>query len=66
VDFWLMVGYGKSDKPFGTSTHIEYSKRVMADDMIQLMYVPVLLLVEFSSSLGLTCRNRQVLIIGTN
>jgi len=60
-----MVGYGQSDKPHGSSTHIEYSKRVMADDMVQLMYV-LLLLVEFSSSLDLTCRNRQVLIIGTN
>ena len=46
-----MVGYGRSDKPHGSSTHIEYSKRVMADDMVQLMYV-LLLLVEFSSSLG--------------
>jgi len=35
----LMVGYGQSDKPHGSSTHIEYSKRVMADDMVQLMYV---------------------------
>lgn len=33
----LMVGYGQSDKPHGSSTHIEYSKRVMADDMVQLM-----------------------------
>ena len=41
-----MVGYGKSDKPRGSSTHIEYSKRVMADDMVQLMYVPVLLLLN--------------------
>lgn len=48
MDFWLMVGYGKSDKPHGTSTHIEYSKRSMADDMVQLMYV--LLLLRVSSS----------------
>jgi hypothetical protein len=34
-----MAGYGRSDKPHGSSTHIEYSKRVMADDMVQLMYV---------------------------
>jgi hypothetical protein len=36
-----MAGYGQSDKPHGSSTHTEYSKRVMADDMVQLMYVPV-------------------------
>jgi len=41
---WLMAGYGKSDKPHGSSTHVEYCKRTMADDMVQLMYVPVLLL----------------------
>jgi hypothetical protein len=35
----LMIGYGQSDKPPGTASHIEYSKRVMADDMVQLMYV---------------------------
>jgi len=43
----LIVGYGKSDKPHGSSTHIEYSKRTMAEDMVQLMYVPVLLLLLF-------------------
>jgi haloacetate dehalogenase len=42
VDYGLMAGYGRSDKPHGSSTHIEYSKRVMADDMVQLMYVPSL------------------------
>ena len=43
----LMAGYGKSDKPHGSSTHVEYCKRTMADDMVQLMYVPVLLLLPF-------------------
>jgi pimeloyl-ACP methyl ester carboxylesterase len=39
MKYGLMAGYGQSDKPHGSSTHIEYSKRVMADDMVQLMYV---------------------------
>jgi hypothetical protein len=43
VGGWLILGYGQSDKPHGTSTHIEYSKRIMADDMVQLMYVSPLL-----------------------
>jgi pimeloyl-ACP methyl ester carboxylesterase len=33
----LMVGYGKSSKPPGSSTHIEYSKRELANDLVQLM-----------------------------
>lgn len=33
-----MIGYGQSDKPTGSSSHVEYSKRVMADDMVQVMY----------------------------
>jgi pimeloyl-ACP methyl ester carboxylesterase len=32
-----MVGYGKSSKPPGSSTHIEYSKRELANDLVQLM-----------------------------
>ena len=36
----LTIGYGQSDKPSGSKTHMEYSKRVMANDMVQLMYVP--------------------------
>jgi hypothetical protein len=43
VGLMLILGYGQSDKPHGTSTHIEYSKRIMADDMVQLMYVSPLL-----------------------
>jgi len=34
-----MTGYGRSDKPSGSKTHVEYSKRVMANDVVQLMYV---------------------------
>jgi len=30
-------GYGKSDKPFGTDDHATYSKRVMAQDQIDVM-----------------------------
>jgi haloacetate dehalogenase len=32
-----MVGYGKSSKPPGSQTHIEYSKRELANDLVQLM-----------------------------
>jgi len=45
----LMVGYGQSDKPHGSSTHIEYGKRVMANDMVQLMYVLIPSLLTKSS-----------------
>jgi hypothetical protein len=65
----LMVGYGKSDKPHGSSTHIEYSKRVMADDMVQLMYVSLTPPRQFlpSPDSPLLARNEDtVLIIGTN
>jgi hypothetical protein len=64
-----MAGYGKSDKPHGSSTHIEYSKRVMADDMVQLMYVLPSLLTESSPSpsppLPVTSTDK-VLMIGNN
>ncbi|ORX37018.1 Alpha/Beta hydrolase protein [Kockovaella imperatae] len=30
-------GYGQSDKPSGSSTHVEYSKREMASDPVQVM-----------------------------
>ncbi|MGI5168259.1 alpha/beta fold hydrolase [Spirillospora sp. CA-253888] len=30
-------GYGESDKPFGEEDHSTYSKRAMADDMVELM-----------------------------
>jgi len=33
----LMKGYGRSSKPPGSSTHIEYSKRELANDLVQLM-----------------------------
>jgi haloacetate dehalogenase len=33
----LIVGYGKSSKPPGSSTHIEYSKRELANDLVLLM-----------------------------
>jgi len=65
----LMVGYGQSDKPHGSSSHIEYSKRVMANDMVQLMYVLPSLLTKPSPSpsppLPVTSIDK-VLIIGTN
>lgn len=32
-----MAGYGQSSKPPGSSTHIEYSKREMANDLVQVM-----------------------------
>jgi haloacetate dehalogenase len=32
-----MLGYGRSSKPPGSSTHIEYSKRELANDLVQLM-----------------------------
>jgi len=32
-----MEGYGRSSKPPGSSTHIEYSKRELANDLVQLM-----------------------------
>jgi hypothetical protein len=62
-----MAGYGKSDKPHGSSTHIEFSKRVMADDMVQLMYVPVPSLQESSAaSLGNFSGRTGRLILGIN
>jgi haloacetate dehalogenase len=33
----LKIGYGRSSKPPGSSTHIEYSKRELANDLVQLM-----------------------------
>ena len=33
----LIEGYGRSSKPPGSSTHIEYSKRELANDLVQLM-----------------------------
>jgi haloacetate dehalogenase len=33
----LMTGYGRSSKPLGSKTHIEYSKRELANDLVQLM-----------------------------
>ena len=33
----LIKGYGRSSKPPGSSTHIEYSKRELANDLVQLM-----------------------------
>lgn len=30
-------GYGDSDKPRGSDTHVEYSKRVMAQDLVEVM-----------------------------
>lgn len=31
------VGYGQSSKPRGSDSHVEYSKKEMATDMVQLM-----------------------------
>jgi hypothetical protein len=33
----LIEGYGRSSKPPGSTTHIEYSKRELANDLVQLM-----------------------------
>jgi haloacetate dehalogenase len=30
-------GYGASDKPKGSESHVEYSKREMANDQVQVM-----------------------------
>lgn len=34
----LMAGYGSSSKPPGSESHVEYSKREMAEDAVQVMY----------------------------
>jgi hypothetical protein len=31
------AGYGASDKPKGSESHVEYSKREMANDQVQVM-----------------------------
>jgi len=35
----LIIGYGASSKPPGSESHVEYSKREMAEDAVQVMYV---------------------------
>lgn len=36
-DLLTTTGYGQSSKPRGSDTHIEYSKREMANDLTQVM-----------------------------